>query len=164
MIAAEMFNAANATGLVEEMKRRWNSDPVGAQRCWSAKPRSAAPNYRLDEACLSFTERDIPALFQTSWAGQPFFTADSIDSSHNDAPRDTLRPFVKIEMTNPIDTPTPNGILTQLTVTIYVWIALPGGTAGEPARPYDEVFKARGFITVPSLQRPGQPGQGGGPG
>ena len=163
-IATEMFNTGNSRALVNQMETLWNNDLPGTQRCWSAKPRSAATDYKSakDEGCFSVNITGNSTIlapqasnaFSTAWKNLPFFTPQAVGSDLPGVRSPTLNPFVKVEYTNPIDilAPGTNQVaFTQLTVTIYAFIATPSAAnPEEPTRPYDEVFKARGFVTVPS--------------
>jgi hypothetical protein len=174
-VAAEIWNTTNARKIVNDMEGRlFSGDIPGTQRCWSAKPRSAATDWATakDELCYSVTVTGNTAMLNPSgsvqfggaWKNVPFFTGDAIGSQLPGVRDPALNPFVKIEFTNPRDV-TPPGAgsggsgsqtpppYTQLTVTVYAFVATPDPVkTEEPTRPYDEIFKARGYVTVPSNQ------------
>lgn len=161
-------------GTAGEVVRVMQSDPTAALRqnnrhCRTAKPLSAGVAdqvaSRVAEACLTLSPSEMSTLHpltakrspdanpkQGRWFG-PVFTNKSL----GDVP---LHPFLRVELTNPIDWDTPPGfatsspfgrppIFTQIRATVFV--ELRPGTDMDDARdknPAQAVAAGRGRLVV----------------
>jgi hypothetical protein len=165
MAVAETFTPGTTPKLIQDMRdpsRRSNSS---ARPCKSANAPSTNVSTRDSEACLSFGEAELAQISQstnkfqptgTAWlsctgAGAdmcPFFDKRSFGDV-------TLRPALRVEVTNPVDSTTvPPGMqlemtFTQVTVTVYVDLREDNSNpATWMANPAESVALARGRFTV----------------
>jgi hypothetical protein len=166
--ATEMWDTQNADTIFNKMKDDWANNttfnvPNVSKPCWSAKMRSNQTDVMRakDELCFviwvtgnnTILTPDASKILSPAWKNNPFFGTDSIGSQLPGVRSPQLNPFVKVEFTNPVDICRGNGQrkLQQFTVTTYAIVATPNGAAPEqPLPPYDEIFKGRGLITVPT--------------
>jgi hypothetical protein len=141
MMTAETFNPASAKALVEAM-----SGPSRTTDCKTALPGAPTtlpvpPAY----ACLRLTADEMKLVGDSvnMWTATPPFAVDGFGAVLN-------KPFVAVEVTNPVDVPPPPGSgydpatqrFTQVTVTVFVTVK---PSAGVPA---ESVVAGRGRMTV----------------
>lgn len=154
ILAAETFTPGSTPELVRTMMGG-QSGGVDVQsthcktaRTWSTGSAEDRAAYRSAEACLSLSGTEMKNIAErvNPWttfdATYGTFTAQSFGSVPN-------KPFMRIEVTNPMDAPPPTGtalsdryVFTQLTVTVFVDMK---PTATDPAQ---TISVGRGRITA----------------
>jgi type II secretory pathway pseudopilin PulG len=141
MAAGETLSPAVGGALIQKAR---NPDPTNGRstNCKSSKPPSTDDKFRDAEACVLLTEEQMktisgsvnrmigPAAPSVPSCGStndcPFFFGDSTAAPGSLGPV-VNRPFLRVEITNPVDVPPPPGMsldnrwtFTQVTATVYV--------------------------------------------
>lgn len=140
MATAETYSAAMGGALIKK-SRNYDAANGRSTNCRSSKPPTMDQKFRDAEACLYLTEEQMklmagslnamntiptPIAGCTNAADCPFFWGDSTAVPGSFGPT-VNRPFLHVEVTNPVDVPPPPGMsldgswtFTQVTATIYV--------------------------------------------
>jgi hypothetical protein len=143
---AETFNPASAKGLVEAM-----SGPKRTMNCKTATSYSGPLPAPPQAACLRLSTDEMKVVADgiagngpNPWVSTvPPFAPDSFGAITN-------KPFVQVEISNPVDIPPPPGSgydpatqrFTQVTATVYVEVKSASAAAAE------SVVAGRGRMTV----------------
>ncbi len=169
--ASEGFTRSTTSTLLTKMCCKTMALPVNAQPCVSANKRSAISPPPIEEWCLAVNltgnptinyPLDVQAWYQLpTWQNKPLFADEAIGSKVNGVQMPGVRdpmldPYVKLELTNPQPGGKDKDVdITVVTATSYVYVATPDAVkTDQPTRPYDEVFKSRGFLRVPGALNP----------
>ncbi len=171
MLTAETFTPGTTGELVKAMQSGQTSSgaDIQATKCRTANPYDATTNaeHRAAQACLSWSVAEMARIsdgvnrWKDGITGNPFNAGSSTAAnefstfsaqSFGDVPQ---RPFMHVEITNPVDVPPPPGTglndrftYTQVTVTTFVDMknATDQTTAAKMAA--ESVAQGRGRITV----------------
>lgn len=163
MATAETYSAAIG-GVLIKKSRSYDTVNGRSTNCRSSKnPPTSAKEFQDAEACLYLTEQQMGTIAASinkmvpptqavcsTPADCTFFWGDSATSPGSFGPFPLAnRPFLHVEVTNPIDVPPPPGMsldgswtFTQVTATVYVDMK---ATRNVPA---STTTLARGRITV----------------
>jgi hypothetical protein len=159
---AETFNPATATGLVATMM---GGSGKQTTTCKTAAPFTGNAETRSSEACLrlvlcdpaepSCTSREMDQIAKlvNAWPTTGAYSGASFGPAPP-APFAQLYPFVRVEITNPVDVPPPPGSGTdptqsrfsQVTVTVFTELR---ATLTSPAQ---SSITGRGRLTVGPIQ------------
>jgi hypothetical protein len=151
VLTADTFTPGTTGELVKAMQAGQNAGvDVQATRCKTANPYNAStnPEYRAAQACLSWSVREMENIAKSVnvWTldgtTNSTFTPESFGAVPN-------KPFVHVEITNPVDVPPPPGTglndrftFTQVTVTTFIDMKV------NQADPAETVAQGRGRLTV----------------
>ena len=152
ILTADSFTPGTSAELVKAMQAgRSGSADIQATKCTTSNPYNAGTNaeFRAAQACLSWNMEEMSNIAKNVnlWTGydtatKSTFTPESFGAVLN-------KPFVHVEITNPVDIPPPPGTslndrytFTQVTVTTFVDMK---ATQGDPA---ETVAQGRGRMTV----------------
>lgn len=164
MAVAETFTPGTTPKLIQDMRDPLRSSNVSTRPCKSANAPTGNVATRDSEACLSFGEAELASISKSTNKFQP--TANpwlSCGGGPDTCPffdkrsfgEITLRPALRVEVTNPTDSTTvPPGMqleltFTQVTVTVYVDLREDNtNTTTWLTTPPESVALARGRFTV----------------
>ena len=152
MLTADSFTPGTAGEIIRAMQSGQTGGGIDVQatRCTTSNPYNVAtnPEYRAAQACLSWSVREMANIsrsvnqWQLDGTTNSTFTPESFGQVPN-------QPFVRVEVTNPVDIPPPPGTglndrytFTQVTVTTFIDMK-PSLTA-----PTQSMASGRGRLTV----------------
>lgn len=158
MLAADTFTPGTTGELIKAMQSGQTSGNVDIQstKCRTSNPYDALTNaeQRAAQACLSWNVQQMERISRgvNAWTldttTNSTFKADSFGSIPQ-------RPFIRVEITNPVDVPPPPGTglndrftFTQVTVTTFVDMKQATTEAAAASTPADSVALGRGRLTV----------------
>ncbi len=168
MLTADSFTPGTSAEIVRAMQsgQTAGGTDIQATKCKTANPFNLVtnPENRAAQACLSWSMSEMARIAQrvNQWndgaTNAPFdpgaantFSTFS-PQSFGDVPQ---RPFVRVEITNPVDVPPPPGTalndrytFTQVTVTTFVDMKNAADQATAATLPAESVAQGRGRITV----------------
>jgi hypothetical protein len=170
MLTADSFTPGTSAEIIRAMQsgRTTTGTPadIQATNCKTANPFNLTTNaeHRAAQACLSWSMSEMARIAQrvNQWrdgaTNSPFdpSAANTFSTfspqSFGDVPQ---RPFVRVEVTNPVDVPPPPGTglndrftFTQVTVTTFVDMKTAADQPTAATLPAESVAQGRGRITV----------------
>jgi len=155
MLTAESFTPGTAGEIVRAMQSgKGTTTDIQSTKCRTANSFDSQTNtqYRAAQACLSWSEAEMMNIAKSINPWIPGSDKSTFSTeSFGQVPQ---RPYLRIEITNPVDIPPPPGMslndrytFTQLTVTTFVDMKSAGvDTAATTAA--SSSVQARGRITV----------------
>lgn len=149
-LAADSFTPGTTGELVRAMMSGKGTSDVQATNCLTANPYNATTNAaeRASQACLNWNVKEMenlaknvnPWVLDTTTGNT--FSPESFGENPN-------KPFIRVEVTNPVDVPPPPGTalndrftFTQVTATVFVEMK---PAAADPAH---TIALGRGRLTV----------------
>jgi hypothetical protein len=151
MLTADTFTPGTTGELVKAMQSGQNAGiDIQSTKCSTSNPYNVATNdlYRAAQACLSWNMKEMENIAKSVnvWTldatTNSTFTPESFGAVPN-------KPFLHVEVTNPVDIPPPAGTslndrftFTQVTVTTFIDMKV---NATDPA---ETVAQGRGRLTV----------------
>lgn len=168
MLTADSFTPGTSAEIIRAMQsgRTTSNVDVQATNCKTANPFNITTNaeYRAAQACLAWNASEMARISSgvNRWrdgATGSYFEPSNANTfstfspqSFGDVPQ---RPFVRVEITNPVDVPPPPGTglndrftFTQVTVTTFVDMKNATDLTTAKALPAESVVQGRGRITV----------------
>jgi len=170
MLTADTFTPGTTGELIKAMQSGQTKSLVDIQatKCRTANPYNITTNaeQRAAQACLSWSVAEMARISHrvNPWldpSGTPFDPASPsaantfstfTPQSFGDAPQ---RPYMRVEITNPVDIPPPPGTglndrftFTQVTVTTFVDMKNAPDQSTAATMPAESVAQGRGRITV----------------
>ncbi len=168
MLTADSFTPGTSGEIIRAMQSGRTSLGVDIQatRCKTSNPFNIATNaeYRAAQACLSWSMSEMARISDrvNRWrdgASGSYFDPGSANTfstfspqSFGDVPQ---RPFVRVEITNPVDVPPPPGTglndrftFTQVTVTTFVDMKTAPDQTTAATLPAESMAQGRGRMTV----------------
>jgi Tfp pilus assembly protein PilX len=158
MLTADTFTPGTTGELIKAMQAGQTGAGVDIQatKCSTANPFNTTTNaeYRAAQACLSWSVQEMERIARNvnPWTldgtTNSTFTPQSYGLSVN-------KPFVRVEVTNPVDIPPPPGTglndrftFTQVTVTTFVDMKNAADVATAATMAAESISQGRGRLTV----------------
>jgi hypothetical protein len=161
MLTADTFTPGTTGEIVKAMQAGQSGAPgslvdIQATKCTTSNPYNASTNaeFRAAQACLSWSVQEMERISRgvNAWTldgtTNSTFTPDSFG-------RVPTRPYVRVEITNPVDIPPPPGTglndrftFTQVTVTTFVDMKNAPDVATAATTASESVAQGRGRLTV----------------
>lgn len=157
MLTADTFTPGTTGELVRAMQSGRNGAvDIQATACKTANPFNATtnPEFRAAQACLSWSVQEMERISRgvNPWTLDGTTSSTFTPESFGMVPN---RPFVRVEVTNPVDIPPPPGTglndrftFTQVTVTTFVDMKNAADVATAATTAAESVAQGRGRLTV----------------
>jgi|GEM_PF-1678148 len=168
MLTADSFTPGTSAEIVRAMQsgRTAGGTDIQTTSCKTANPFNITNNaeHRAAQACLSWSMAEMARIsdqvnkWQDGTSGAFFEPSNSntfstfSPQSFGDVPQ---RPFIRVEVTNPVDIPPPPGTglndrytFTQVTVTTFVDMKNANDQSTAATVPAESVAQGRGRMTV----------------
>jgi hypothetical protein len=157
MLTADTFTPGTSGEIIRAMQSgRGTAGDIQATNCKTANPFDPTTNAenRGAQACLSWSVKEMENIARSvnPWKLDPTTQSTFTPQSFGVVPN---RPFVRVEITNPVDIPPPPGTglndrftFTQVTVTTFVDMKNAPDTATAATTRAESVAQGRGRLTV----------------
>lgn len=168
MLTADSFTPGTTGEIIKAMQAGRTSGGIDIQttKCKTANPYNAATNaeYRAAQACLSWSVSEMARISNNvnRWkdgASGSYFDPSNANTFSTFSPESfgavPQRPYLRVEITNPVDVPPPPGTglndrftFTQVTVTTFIEMKNAPDQSTAATMAAESLAQGRGRLTV----------------